>query len=375
MHSLSQVGASVNSCVIPPHVADYRRVPLPVETPSANFQSDWLPAPSRPFLDEWTAPLVYGAISQTQYHRSNLFKSVGFSVFPSSVRVHRDPSLIGTVQRPDTKRKEISGFSDKSRRRLRFSACNSFPALSSQFVLTYPADFPTDGAESKIQLNLFLTNFRKKFKGTPYLWVLEFQRRGAPHYHLFTPLPVTEANRLWLASTWVRIACGGSPAALRFHSNQRNFIPWDMGNGSYVCKYLEKERQKDVPDGYVNVGRFWGASRGLVPAPVYIDSQEMCAAYVDHISKPVTRAVRILVKFHENVTTWWDRDDQGRLYRRGKSRVRSGRTFYSFAIINARKIFLDVCKWYDRQEKGRQKFADWSINNSPGGFLYEQRNM
>ena len=103
--------------------------------------------------------------------------------------------------------------------------------------------------------------------------MLEFQRRGAPHFHLFTALPVTEENRLFLASAWVRIACGNDPAALAFHSHERNFIAWDMGNGSYVCKYLEKARQKDVPEGYQEVGRFWGASRGLMPSPVLLEAE------------------------------------------------------------------------------------------------------
>ncbi len=54
-------------------------------------------------------------------------------------------------------------------RRVRRAAVDAWPALTSQFVLTYPAEFPQDGKESKEQLNRFLTAFRRKFKGHPYL--------------------------------------------------------------------------------------------------------------------------------------------------------------------------------------------------------------
>lgn len=345
----------------PAYLADYRRVPLPSLPVVPNLHSCGTPAPSQPFLNEWEAPLVYGALSHKQYHRSFLFRSLGFSVYPSAVRVHRNPELVPKQSRSQIgKKKSIDGFSVKSRRKLRFTATNSFPALTSQIVLTYPAEFPQDGKESKKHISVFLNNFRHKYKGVPYLWVLEFQKRGAPHYHFFTSLPVTEENHLWLARTWVRIACDDREDAFNFHTHSKNMIPWNMGNGAYVCKYIEKENQKDVPEGYINVGRFWGASRGLVPDPIFLDAEEMSAAYVDHIIKPVTRMVRALCRYHENVTTWWGRDENGTFIKKGKSRVRSATSFYNFTIINAKKIFVQVTKYYDRNERGRISFKEWS---------------
>jgi hypothetical protein len=49
--------------------------------------------------------------------------------------------------------------------------------------------------------------------------------------------------------------------------HEKNYIPWDMRGGSYVCKYLEKRSQKSVPDEFGWPGRFWGSSRELVPEP------------------------------------------------------------------------------------------------------------
>jgi len=392
-----------------------RFAPLPDESPrnyATGFRDD---RGHQAFMHDWEtydeheAPLVFGAISQQDFHRSKFFAPTGFAVYPSSVRIGRDPKIQAKPEQ-GSKRGDIDAFSEKSRRRLRFAAVNAFPALSAQFVLTYPAEFPQDGRESKKHLNAFLTAFRRRFKGVPYLWVLEFQRRGAPHYHLFFSIEVNEVNRRWLAETWVRIACEGSASALAFHSHEKNLIAWDMGNGQYVCKYLEKERQKDVPEGYLSVGRFWGSSRGLVPRALHLKADEMGYAYRGKVVAPVTRMVRTLVRYHQKITTWWcrendriiktpvrvpvfpsasqpvafcgplrdpslplsyktvyktevvpaaDQDHQG-----GLKRVRPPRSqaqaLYGFAVTGGKQIFTQVIKWYDRQEKGKISFSEWS---------------
>ena len=37
------------------------------------------------------------------------------------------------------------------------------------------------------------------------------------------------------------------------------------GARNYAVKYAQKCRQKEVPENYENVGRFWGHSRGIEP--------------------------------------------------------------------------------------------------------------
>jgi hypothetical protein len=114
-------------------------------------------------------------------------------------------------------------------------------------------------------------------------------------------------------------------------------MSWDMGNGAYVAKYLEKANQKFVPDGYTDVGRFWGSFRGLIPKPIYLEAEGMMAGYHGKIHKPVTRAVRILARYHQHITTRWGRDEYGRLERKGRSRVRSAKSIYSFQVIHGKK--------------------------------------
>jgi hypothetical protein len=153
---------------------------------------------------------------------------------------------------------------------LRFRALNAFPALVSQFGLTYHENWPSDGRVCKAHLNAWLTALRRILPGGGYLWLLEFQQRNAPHYHVFLTVPPDESIRLQLAEAWCRITSPGDPDALCFHQNQRNWVDWDMRSGSYLCKYLDKEAQKCVPADYVQFGRFWGNSRGLEADPVPI---------------------------------------------------------------------------------------------------------
>jgi hypothetical protein len=47
-----------------------------------------------------------------------------------------------------------------------------------------------------------------------------------------------------------------------------------MGSGGYLCKYLDKEYQKAVPEDFLFPGRFWGCSRNLVPHPQLFDKTE-----------------------------------------------------------------------------------------------------
>ena len=180
-------------------------------------------------------PLVSSCISQQDR----------VEVFPVSLRVKR-PGCGNPNQQPPEKT-GIFSFSNHSRRRLRFRAVNAFPALVSQFGLTYHNQWPTDGRTSKAHLNAWLTAVRRLLPGVGYLWLLEFQKRNAPHYHVFLTIPPDEETRIKLAEAWCRITSPDDPAALRFHQDQRNWITWDMGTGSYLCKYLDKEAQKVSP--------------------------------------------------------------------------------------------------------------------------------
>ncbi len=177
---------------------------------------------------------------------------------------------------PDRTATKLEGFSNKSKSGLRYLAANATFPLISQLALTYHESWPTDGRECKKHLNAFLQYLRRNFPDIYYLWIMEFQTRNAPHFHLF--LTVQPDQHTWekLAAAWVRIT-GGTIEAEWWHGPKRgeNWISWDMGTAGYLAKYLDKDSQKVVPEGYSNFGRFWGNSRILKPIPLAIPLEEL----------------------------------------------------------------------------------------------------
>jgi len=117
----------------------------------------------------------------------------------------------------------------------------------------------------KRNLNQFLVELRKRIPGLDYLWFLEFQKRGAPHIHvLIRGMRVSRVNQTWLSETWYRICNTGDIKHLAAGTRLERIRKQD-GARHYTVKYAFKMRQKVVPEGYRNVGRFWGHSKSVKP--------------------------------------------------------------------------------------------------------------
>lgn len=127
-----------------------------------------------------------------------------------------------------------------------------------EVTLTYPLKFPWDGSVVNRHLNTLRASLRRR--GVSMFWVEEFQKRGAPHFHLLVNKFI---NKKWLADTWYRIVDSGDPKHL-VAGTRVDFIRDRNKTASYMQKYLTKKEQKVVPDGFVHVGRFWGFTRGLL---------------------------------------------------------------------------------------------------------------
>ncbi len=218
------------------------------------------------------------------------------------VRVIRD---YGPQAQPehlrDAVRGEIQMFSAKSAANLTRTARNAMPALVSQFCLTYHESNP-DGETAKTHLHAWLAALRRAAPGVGYLWILEFQSRGVPHFHVWLTAPFSE--QLWkrLGTSWNRIAEPDSPKHLWWHTEertgsngklQRSFMAWEMNGAGYLRKYMSKEAQKCVPSGFGWCGRFWGATRSLVPDPVELPASDL----PEHVQ--ITDITRTLSKWVE----------------------------------------------------------------------------
>lgn len=292
------------------------------------------------------APLVNTLISHHSQSRKNPVKSL--LVWPRAVKLVRDfqgkPSDI-----PPACRSEISSFSQASKSRLKFTAANAFPELISQFAMTYHHAQP-DGRTIKHHLDTFLKSLRHRFPNVRYLWILEFQTRNTPHFHLFLSLPHGTASlHTFMAEKWHSIAEPESPQHLKFHAHKKNFIPWDMGSAGYLCKYLDKEAQKAVPIGYTGVGRFWGNTRGLVPAAIEVEMSDIDNAFSYEATNYLTGEVEEF-KASEYVTRQLCRHHEHSLKRsKWKSSARTRPTCYTFQ--NAAKIYTSLESYLARQDR------------------------
>ena len=161
------------------------------------------------------------------------------------------------------RRSKIIKFSKRSAKRLRHVVRNSEDTWKVFITLTYPENFPCDGRETKAHLNTFLQYLRRK--GIKYVWVLEFQLRGAPHYHIIASdyIPKDE-----LSLCWYKIVGSRDEKHLRAGTG----IDYIKSSGQlygYLSNYVKKLEQKTPPEDFENVGRFWGASRNLLTFELY----------------------------------------------------------------------------------------------------------
>lgn len=214
-------------------------------------------------------------------------------------------------------RQDIFQFSDASRRRLLHVCRNSGHHIKSQYCLTYHEFWPSDGKVVKANLNHFITVFKRIFgREAKYLWVLEFQKRGAPHIHFFSDLAPDRELQHIITNIWVLTVLGlqEDSSIYRFHNHPANFFAWNMKSGKYLSKeYLEKSIQKGVPEDFQNVGRFWGHSRNMKPEFLMVDPE--CLPGVKH---EIKAAVRQVTKAHERISCTIARNCRDMLRQRGK---------------------------------------------------------
>lgn len=211
---------------------------------------------------------------------------VGFRMLKNDVvlvRSARNPEELAE-RLAGCERGEVESLSMKSRRRLALIAGNTSVVFKSFVTLTYPKEFPADGKLVKRHLHAIKEALNRKCGKPSYLWFLEFQKRGAPHFHIFLsfglPAPLAEMKRTdgrraktvrtswrfqdWLCKRWFKIVGSGDEKHLRAGA------AWEViekpdGAARYVAKESYKTFQKVVPEDFRNVGRFWGCSRDVPP--------------------------------------------------------------------------------------------------------------
>jgi len=170
--------------------------------------------------------------------------------------------------RPDVKRGKVTHFSAQSRGRLLdLLASIKQPALRVMplfLTLTYPAVFPTAGAEVKRHLDMFLKRIKRELPHAAAIWKLEFQKRGAPHFHILL-FGVTFLHADWLAKCWDAVVKSGDKYHMAAGTSIERIKSW-RGVMWYASKYVAKVDVGQVTDG---CGRFWGVmSREKLPIEI-----------------------------------------------------------------------------------------------------------
>ena len=187
-------------------------------------------------------------------------------------------------EREKKPREEIEEFSSKSRQRLRlFLAMMERACLPFMLTLTYPGEFSTDDRQWKADLRAWFARLKRQYPHVAAVWKLEFQKRGAPHFHLFLwgiemdecwsdrakANPVNQMSvacygdfRSWAERAWYEVVGSNDPRHLRAGTNfQRIQKPGRLMN--YVAGYVSKEDQS-LPGQ--KVGRYWGChNRSKLP--------------------------------------------------------------------------------------------------------------
>lgn len=276
------------------------------------------------------------------------------------------------------------------------------PGRMGMVTLTYPGDWQAvapDGETVKKHLQAFFRRLERDF-GVKVIciWKLEFQSRGAPHFHILMMIPPGRAGedreleymrrlyewergersakprrkkavgdglpfRQWLSLTWADIVGVEDPVQRRLHEAAGTGIDYSEGERArdpkrmavYFGKHGEfaaKEYQHNVPELWKrsgkSVGRFWGY-RGLrkVHGTAHLTSDEMLLAG------------RTLRKYGQRTYIWKDGKKIFRPVLVHRMRDRRAKTWVSPAGV-------EIVRWKQRKQTVR---ARRMTGHNATGFL------
>lgn len=224
---------------------------------------------SRPYLLRAPAA-AEAAAAPPGLSKSHIRPSPTVTFYVGGSLVRFDSHEPGSRDQPCPKRSEISEFSEKSRQRLRLSLAKVDQSKCGRPIfgtLTYPAEFPLDQDTFKKHLKIFSQRFLRAFPAAGFHWKLEFQSRGAAHFHpIFWNLGNNKEClgkfRVWLAWNWFEVVASGNQKHL-LAGTSADLINSQFGIMRYVSGYASKSDQTKPG---CKVGRYWGiVGRANIP--------------------------------------------------------------------------------------------------------------
>lgn len=162
----------------------------------------------------------------------------------------------------------VLGFSAGARRRLMRKIAMLRVDVRPLFVtMTYPGEFASDPKQWKVDLDDLAQRFRRAYPEGAFIWRLEPQKRGAPHFHLLVYGVSLDADLAgWWRDAWYTVVGSGDERHL-VHGVELEAIRSARGVRSYVSKYIAKKQvalaaEVDDEIDWSLVGRWWGVRYG-----------------------------------------------------------------------------------------------------------------
>lgn len=138
-------------------------------------------------------------------------------------------------------------------------------------TLTYPREWPAEMVACKRHLVNLFKRVRRETAKVSAVWKLEYQKRGAPHFHLLV-LGAPFIDHEWLAQAWYEVVDSGDPNHLKAGTQVAPLKKADRAI-FYVGKYMSKiDKHEDIEDEDLP-GRIWGVmGRENLPQELRIET-------------------------------------------------------------------------------------------------------
>lgn len=203
------------------------------------------------------APAAPQALGLSENHISAPHPFVEIHVGGGLGRVCMGRPAMPASQKEKKPRGKVREFSGRSRTRMRRTVAATDMSKLPLFVhLTYPAEFAEDPTIYKSHLDNFALRLLRRFPESGFIWKLEFQKRGAPHFHLFVwGIGDREPFKPWLSQAWYETVGSGDLKHLAAGTRVER-IQSRKKAMAYCSGYASKDDQTK-PGEYV--GRYWGA--------------------------------------------------------------------------------------------------------------------
>lgn len=189
-------------------------------------------------------------------------------VFENCVKFEHPAQSKRHPEPPEHDENYINSFSKKSRKRL-FNIFNCLQYSEYGIPLFITLTFHFDAPEDRKNLKKILENFFKRLKRIlpefHYIWKLEYQERGTPHFHIILfPLDkkmqmYSPARELQIHQAWFQLKQCKCTHCAKFSTKIVSVNSYKI-----AVSYISKEIAK-IQDRYEDhdLGRIWGLSHNM----------------------------------------------------------------------------------------------------------------